>query len=582
MLSLLQRLFRHLDHPKAHRNIILLGLLLTLPCLASPLMADDYIQRIRLRPDLHYPGFDDSLFDLFVFASGHPSQRAALMDSGSFPWWTAEHFKLAFFRPLSVLTHWIDELLWGESSVLIHAHSLAWFAGLLGAVGWLYRRLHAPAVGALALLLYAIDDARGPVLSFAANRNAIIAAMLGVLVVILHDCWRRQNWRLGSVFAPALLGAALLAGESALATTAYLFAYALFLDKGSLLARVARLLPYAAVVVGWQLVYKALGYGAVGSGLYFHPTAAPESFLAAAVERWPVLMMGQLSGPPSDFWVLYPRPTSFVVLGLAIAVVGACVVVALPTLRSNATARFWALGAALAGIPVCAAFPSDRLLVFVSIGVMGLLACFLENVLSGSPSRSRRLVAGAVVLLHLILAPLALPVRSLSTQLFTSVLKPLDDAIPTDPSIASRSLVIVNAPADGVVAYIPIHRAVKGTPRPKNLRLLATGPTPLDLTRVNQRTLRLRPEAGFIATKLERMARSTAEPFKLRQVIQLRGMKVIVTRLRKDGRPAEAEFVFDRSLDDPTLLWMRWADGRLVPWTPPSVGQGAALPGARF
>ncbi len=545
-------------------------------------MADDYIQRIRLRPDLHYPGFDDGLFDLFVFASGDPSQRAALMDSGSFPWWTAEHFKLAFFRPLSALTHWIDGLLWGQSSALIHAHSLAWFAGLLGTVGWLYRRLHTPAVGALALLLYAVDDSRGPVLSFAANRNAIIAALLGVAVLIVHDRWRRQNWRAGSVLGPALLGAALLAGESALATTAYLFAYALFRDKGNLLARLAKLLPYVAVVVTWQLVYKALGYGAVGSGLYLHPTAAPQSFLVAALERWPVLMMGQLSGPPSDFWVLYPRLTSWVMLGLAIAVVGACVAVALPTLRSNATARFWALGAALAGIPVCATFPSDRLLVFVSIGVMGLLACFLESVLSGSPSRSRRLAAGAAVLLHLVLAPLALPVRSLSTQLFASVMEPLDEAVPKDPSIESRSLVIVNAPADGVVAYIPIHRAARGTPRPKNLRLLATGPTAIDITRVNQRTLRLRPEAGFIATRLERMARSTAEPFKLRQVVDLSGMKVIVTGLREDGRPAEAEFVFDRPLDDPTLLWMRWADGRLVPWAPPAIGQGAALPGARF
>jgi len=53
--------------------------------------------------------------------------------------------------------------------------------------------------------------------------------------------------------------------EMAIATTAFLFGHALWIDKGSLARRLARLVPYLLVVAVWQAVYSAAGYGVIAS-----------------------------------------------------------------------------------------------------------------------------------------------------------------------------------------------------------------------------------------------------------------------------------------------------------------------------
>ena len=301
--------------------LVAFALLLALPTLASPLSSDDLIQRVRVRTDLSFPGFDGAASDLFVFASGTPEQRTQLMEQGVFSWMVPEGLKLAFWRPLSVVTHQLDFALWEESSVLIHAHSLLWFGLLLVVAGRLYQRFHPPAIAGLALALYAFDDARGMVLSFAANRNALIAAFFGVCALLAHDRWRREGWRPGALLGPALLGAGLLAGESAIATTGFLFGHAVSLQRGPLRRRLACLLPYAAVVVAWQLCYSAMGYGTWGSGLYVHPLRQPGMFVAKLFERAPILAAAQLAGPPSDVWIgLPPGAAPLIFYGVSVGV----------------------------------------------------------------------------------------------------------------------------------------------------------------------------------------------------------------------------------------------------------------------
>jgi len=148
---------------------------------------------------------------------------------------------LVAWRPLSSLTHLLDYLVWPRSALLAHAHTMLWFAALLAVLLALYRRFHVAWIAHLALLLYAVDDASGTVLSFVANRNSLVAATLAFAALLAHDRARRDAWRPGVWLAPALFGAALMGGESALAVTAYLFAHALFIDGGPLARRLARL-----------------------------------------------------------------------------------------------------------------------------------------------------------------------------------------------------------------------------------------------------------------------------------------------------------------------------------------------------
>ena len=252
--------------------------------------------------------------------SGDPAQRAVLLEEGVFGWWMAPDFRMSFWRPLSSLTHVVDHRLWPRSSLLAHAQTMLWFAALLAVLAALYRRFHPPWVAHLALLLYAVDDARGWVLGWTANRNALVAATLAFAALLAHDRARRDGWRPGRWLAPALFAAALLGGEAALAVTGYLFAHALFLDSGPLARRLARLWPYAALSLAWLSAYGMLGYGTTGGGMYLNPLSEPTLYLGALVERLPILLAAQVGVGLSDMWLLLPPSAQ--VVGYALALLG--------------------------------------------------------------------------------------------------------------------------------------------------------------------------------------------------------------------------------------------------------------------
>ena len=562
---------------------IALALVLVSPCLVAGLVADDYIHILRLSPDVGMEGFDKAPLDLFTFASGEEAQRRSLMEEGLFAWWTAEDFQLAFWRPLSSATHVLDHLLWPRSALLKHAHSMAWFSALLVVLALVYRRFHVPWVVHLALLLYALDDARGFVLSFVANRNALIAAVLALGALVAHDRWRRAGWTVGSWLAPLLLGLGLLAGESALAVTGYLFAHAVFLDTGSLRRRLSRLWPYAAVAVTWMTAYRLLGHGTRGSGIYVSPLDEPGRFLGALIERAPVLLLAQAGGFVSDLWLVIPPRGQPVVHGLALVVAMAAGWLLWPLWRRDPVARFWTLGLLLATVPICATFPMDRLLVFTGVGAMALVAQLLALALGNDgaapPTRRPALRTAAVVLvgLHLILAPLVLPVRALSVRFLNAFAARATEAIPKDEAVRGKTLVVVRAPADGSVGYTLTERAVLGVPRPERIRLLASGLGSVQVTRLDERTLKVRPAYGFCSTEGERMVRGLSRPFRVGDTVELSDLHVLVTAVNAQGRAVEAVFRFDRPLEDPSLLWLSWRGAGLVPYSPPAVGAGDTL-----
>lgn len=560
-----------------------LALVLVSPCLFAGLVADDYIHVLRLSPDVGMEGFDKAPLDLFTFASGEEAQRRSLMEEGLFAWWTAEDFQLAFWRPLSSATHVLDHLLWPRSALLKHAHSMAWFSALLVVLALVYRRFHVPWVAHLALLLYALDDARGFVLSFVANRNALIAAVLALGALVAHDRWRRAGWTVGSWLAPLLLGLGLLAGESALAVTGYLFAHAVFLDTGSLRRRLSRLWPYAAVAVAWMTAYRLLGHGTRGSGIYVSPLDEPGRFLGALIERAPVLLLAQAGGFVSDLWLVIPPRGQPVVHGLALVVAMAAGWLLWPLWRRDPVARFWTLGLLLATVPICATFPMDRLLVFTGVGAMALVAQLLALALGNDgaapPTRRPALRTAAVVLvgLHLILAPLVLPVRALSVRFLNAFAARSTEAIPKDEAVRGKTLVVVRAPADGSVGYTLTERAVLGAPRPERIRLLASGLGSVQVTRLDERTLKVRPAFGFCSTEGERMVRGLSRPFRPGDEVRLSDLQVLVTAVNAEGRALEAVFRFDRPLEDPSLLWLSWQGAGLESYSPPAVGAAHSL-----
>lgn len=281
-------LLRCLSRPQAGRVVIAVALVLSTPALAAPLVADEHLQALRWR-EADVAGF---LRDAFVFASGDADEARARMEHLG-TWWAPPDFRVAFFRPLAAATHALDLWLWPDGAVLMHAHTLLWLAALLVALDALYRRFLPARAATLALALFAWDDARGGLLSWVANRHALIAAFFAVGALLAHDRWRRDGWRPGAWLGPALFATALSASEGALATLGIFAGHAAFVDReGTLLRRLGRLAPYVAVLAVWQVAYGAGGYGVVASGSYVHPLEAPLTYLSLVPARAAALALG--------------------------------------------------------------------------------------------------------------------------------------------------------------------------------------------------------------------------------------------------------------------------------------------------
>jgi len=567
--------------------IIGLALVLSSPSLFTGLCADDYIHELMMREHSGIAGFAFRPFDLFAFANGDPVRTHQLMDEGVFPWWSDPGVVLAFLRPVASATHYLDHLLWPDRPVLMHAQSLFWFAALLVVVGAIYRRfMRAGWIAGLSLLLYAVDDARATTVGWIANRNALVALCLALPALLIYDKWRRDGVRAAAWFGPAVLAVSLLAGEAALLVVAYLGAYALFLDDGPLRSRLLRLVPHAAVVVVWRLVYVHLGYGSQGSGIYVDPGRDPIGFLEAAVTRLPVLLVGQFAFPPADLWDVYPLvfPAGrWAVMLVAVVVIGALVALLLPLFRRDPVVRFWTAGCLFSTLLMCTTFPHDRLLTGLAIGGMALVAEILASVAEKTyPERGRwmSVVAGVLVVVHLVLAPLLSPYRARAMNDVNRMLRRANESVPSDASVTTKSVILVNPPLDPFAGYFLMYRAVAGERRPKHLRWLATGVTDVRIERVDEQTLRIRPTAGFLSSTSQMMLRSVARPARLGERIALSDTVIEVSDIGPDGRPLEILVSFAVKLEDPSLAWLKWGDHGYVPFRLPDVGETVVLPAA--
>ena len=581
----LDALIPRLSGPRMQRVVTVCALLLAATSVGPHRALDDYVLALIARARGAPVGLSRGSLDLFTFTTGDPATNHRLMDVGlMLPWWTDPELKIAFFRPVSSVTHWLDERLWPSSAVLMHLHSLAWFGVLLAAAAAAYRRLDAsPRAAGLAFLLYAIDDAHGPTLAWLANRNALIAGALGTSALIAHDSWRRNGRRAAAVLAPALLLSGLLAGELAIGAVGYLVAYAFVLDRGAWRARLASLVPTGAVVVGWRLMWLSAGYGARGSGAYVDPLGSPVAFCTELPLRLAVLLHGQFSAPPSDLAFLAPPAHRPLLVSIAVVTVGLVSWLLLPYVKRERSCRFWAVGMLLSLLPLAATFPSDRLLVFVGLGACALLARpFDDFVRQGSEGTlragGRSVLVGCFLALHLVAAPLLLPARAGQMEIFAVAHDRAAEGIPSDAAIRGRTVVVVAAPTVLFANYVQAERELLGIPRPAHLYLLSSASSPIHVERAGDTGLLVRPERGFLYTPLEQHYRK--RPLGEGERVTLSEMTAEVVATNDDGKPSAVRFTLGSGERAP--LFVTWRDGRFVPMALPAAGEVVTLPEEDF
>lgn len=567
--------------------VTLVAIALTLPSLRAGLFLDDYHAKLLMSGSDSPVRLLEHPLDMFVFFTGGAEQTLELRDFGFVPWWTHEGIRGGFCRPLASATHCLDYMLWPDSPALMHAQSLLWYGALVAAVAILYRRfINAMWVAGLAAIMFAIDDAHGMPAGFICNRNALMATFFGVMAIMAHHRWRSSSWRAGAVVSMLFLAASLLSAEAGISTCAYLAAYALFMDRAKSPRRFASLIPYAVVVVVWRILWSHLGYGLANAGGYVDPLSDPVRYIAAVRDRAPFLLLGQLAVPPAATWLFLDPAGLRLLWRTASMFIVASVILLVPLVRGSRTARFWLVGMLLSVLPICAAWPDDRLLTFVGIGAMPLVAQFFALVFAKAEPKLifwrilALLLAVILVLSHLVIAPAALAVRSAYPVGPKQLLDKLLINRPFDTAVEVQDVVFVNPPVSFFIHASSLTWAGENWPVPRRLRVLTSSLfKPVSVHRPDTNTLVVRPSVGYYAWVLDGLWRTKRHPLRLGDSVELTGMTVEVTELTADGRPAEAKFTFSVPLEDPSLRLLQYRKGSYVPFHPPAVGQSVELPG---
>jgi hypothetical protein len=583
-----QRLTRFLLLPELPWLLALLGTLVLVPTLFIGFHLDDYVHRYLFSGLPGSSELQNAYQSPFGIANGDPSSNQWQIETGYAPWWTYPRLLISLWRPLSELTHRFDAALFPSSALLQHAHSLLWHFALVAIVAYLYRSVMGTTVIAgLAGLLYAIDHTHGFATGWIANRNALVAASFGAAALLLHVRGRTRGGRGATLLAAALFACALLAGEGAIAIFGYLLGYALFVDERSVRRRVLSLGPYALVIVGWRVAYSALGRGAVFSGLYLDPVREPLRFLLAVLERAPLLLLGEIGLPPAETYHFVPAPLAHGVWLLAVLVAVFLLWSTLPLLIADRNARFWSFGMLLALPPACTTHANNRLLFFVGIGAMALLAQLFDLFVLGPSSAARpglgigarRAFALLSTGFHLLISPFILPLSACGILLTSQAELAVESARVQGEG---RDLVIVSSPDYFYVKLLPVLAALQGRKPPHRLRALSFGAVPLRITRPDAQTLKLQYQGGLLAAPLLELYRSRELPMPKGTRVRLQGLEIEVTAVTADVRAAEARFRFDAPLEDAHFAFVYWAGSGYRHFSPPAVGQSVELPPARL
>lgn len=563
------------------------AVLLALPSIWTGWQQDDLAHRYFLHGYSDTTGRGEANLAIFTFLDGDTARAHHLMDAGVAPWWTLPGLRLSFWRPLAALSHYLDYLLWPEDPMLMHLQNLVWFAAMIVAGVLLFRRyLGRTLMGGLAGLFFALDDVHGLAAGWIANRNTLLALLAGAIVLILHDRWRRQAWHPGMLAGPGMFAVGLLAGESTLAVCGYLFAYAVFLDNGTLRSRVRSLAPYALIAIVWLIVRALGGHGTWGSGYYVDPLSEPMRFLEAVGMRAPVLLADMLFLPPSSITVfLGEHPFSLLWLwGSAVVILFG--ILLWPLIRADRLARFWGTGMLLSIPIVCTTLPHTRLLMFAGIGAAGLLAGWLYRVWwadapADTPARTPsaiRLLAVLVVIVHVPIAAIALAFNATSASFSQKYIQDAVLALEGGPGFHEQDLVIVTHPIPFYGHQFKTARIVYDRVPPRRVRVLAPGGVDVTCERSDSLTLIVRPEGGYLTFAFDNVYRGPAHPMKKGEQVRLTGMTAEVLAVTEDGRPASVAFRFSRPLEDPALRWVRWEGGGYVPFQPPAIGARVSIP----
>jgi hypothetical protein len=242
----------------------------------------------------------------------------------------------------------------------------------------------------------------------------------------------------------------------------------------------------------------------------------------------------------------------------------------------------------------------------LSIGAIALMAQFITNRLN---QNARLLFHQRWKTFSLVVAILLLTLHSLIYPIMASTIRWVADPVPdmmnlgTLPDLSGKDLIVINSPSPGQSIYLLPLREVQDQSLPEHLRILAPAHTPVTVTRTGFDRLSIKPEDGFLLpTQID--FESDIKPFPLAHLaytyrygdaffreigqtltldgeVVLPGLTVQINSLTADGRPLEAEMIFEHALEGQDLLWLQWdwQSHTYQPFQIPEIGETIQLSG---
>jgi hypothetical protein len=339
--------------------------------------------------------------------------------------------------------------------------------------------------------------------------------------------------------------------------------------------------------------------------MYVEPVHDPLGYILQLIRYGPILLLGQWGLPLSDFSVAWSASAFQVHWLWAIVFLTLVAGLLAPLILRDTLARFWTLGMLLSILPACVAFSMDRLLMFVGLGAMGLLAQVLVGLKKEARLVLRRaawwrpahLFAGLLLTIHLAVAPVLFLLIIRIPKLAGHESSLLTRTYPSDPQSPHQTLVIVNSRSWGVEVFLAHVCDMEQRPLPQRSLCLTTAYGAASITRADDCTLVVRVHGGYLPPQghwperphppilspvyttrlLDQLVRSERRPLRLGQVIDLTGVSIRISELMPDGRPAEVTFRFRVPLEDPSLSWFQVTEKGYEAFEPPTIGQAVEV-----
>lgn len=522
----LNRLFTLCQKPL---TLVILTVAICIPTLPSGLFGDDLVHRqiVAAFNEQNSPlqSFLKTCLHLFNFTGEQYAQITGIEKFGAIPWWTHPETESAFWRPLSAATHWVDYTLWPESAWVMHLHTGLYFAAIIAMLWLLLKsflnglpnpndattlsdqpnpKIVFTILAPLLIIFFLLDFSHLFPFFWVANRNIILALFFCCVALYCHHLWRQQQKLDHLASAMVALFMSLLSAEGGLATTAYLFAYAIAVEKSSLWRRLFSLLPYLFVIIAWRWIYYRLGFGDANNGLYIDPIGSPELFISNLIVHWPILFFGNITALDTYHLTLAPIwKTTFAWACLILSIY--FVYLTRRTLERYPLAQFGLIGLSISLIPICAmSVPGGRLFFFASLGT----AFYLSHVivdwyqqLSDEKSwlmRLYKLRFSVLVGVHLVLMVPLIALISLVGAINGAGGLHKSADFSSWINDGTETLVIVNAPNPFSTIYTPSHFNSRQEKYPLRIIQLSPGYSSMTLKKITHKDFLLTAETPFL------------------------------------------------------------------------------------